>query len=154
MIRIAIATTDDAAEIATCLRAAFEAYRDQYTPGAYTDTVLTADGVRRRLETMTVLVAKVGDLIVGTVGGSVDRGEGHLRGMAVLPDWHGAGVAQLLLNHIERQLAAAGCRVVSLDTTTPLVRAIAFYERHGYRASGVVTDFFGMPLHEYRKRIE
>lgn len=153
MIRIATATADDAAGIATCLRSAFEEYRDQYTPGAYTDTVLTEEGVRRRLDTMTVLVAKVSDLVVGTIGGSVDHGEGHLRGMAVLPDWHGKGVAQLLLSDIERRLVAAGCRAVSLDTTTPLVRAIAFYERHGYRASGVVTDFFGMPLHEYRKRI-
>ncbi len=26
-----------------------------------------------------------------------------------------------------------------------------FYESHGYRRSGEVTDFFGMPLHEYVK---
>jgi hypothetical protein len=62
-------------------------------------------------------------------------------------------VAQQLLDRIEQELAAAGCRVVSLDTTIPLSRAIAFYERNGYRASGVVTDFFGMPLHEYRKQL-
>jgi hypothetical protein len=40
---------------------------------------------------------------------------------------------------------------VTLDTTAPLVRAIRFYERHGYVRSGAVTDFFGMPLYEFRK---
>jgi hypothetical protein len=28
-----------------------------------------------------------------------------------------------------------------------------FYERHGYRRSGRVQDFFGMPLIEYAKDI-
>jgi len=40
---------------------------------------------------------------------------------------------------------------VTLDTTRPLERAIRFYERCGYRATGVVRDFFGMPLFEYAK---
>ena len=38
-----------------------------------------------------------------------------------------------------------------LDTTEPLQRAVRFYLRHGFRASGRVTDFFGMPLFEYLK---
>jgi hypothetical protein len=29
-----------------------------------------------------------------------------------------------------------------------------FYEREGYRRSGTVTDFFGMPLFEYVKILE
>jgi GNAT superfamily N-acetyltransferase len=154
MITIRLATVEDAGGIAMCLRAAFDAYRDRYTPHAYLDTVLTEQGAQRRLDTMTVLVAQAeSGIVVGTIGGGVHGAEGHLRGMAVLPDWQGQGVAQQLLDRIERELAAAGCREVSLDTTVPLARAIAFYERNGYRASGVVTDFFGMPLHEYRKRI-
>ena len=154
VIQIGLATMEDAAGIEQCLRSAFEVYRDRYTPGAYTDTVLTEQGVRRRLETMIVLVARAASgSVVGTIGGSVHGDAGHLRGMAVLPEWQGQGVAQRLLDTMERELATAGCRVVSLDTTLPLSRAIAFYERNGYRASGVVTDFFGMALHEYRKRI-
>lgn len=154
MITVGLATAEDAAGIEVCLRSAFETYRDRYTPGAYTDTVLTEPGVRHRLETMIVLVARAGSgTVVGTIGGTVHDDEGHLRGMAVLPDWQGQGVARQLLESIESTLAAAGCHTVSLDTTMPLSRAIAFYERNGYRASGVVTDFFGMPLHEYRKRL-
>jgi GNAT superfamily N-acetyltransferase len=154
MISIVLAKAEDSAAIEACLRVAFEAYRDRYTPGAYRDTVLTEEGVRRRIETMMVLVARApSGIVVGTVGGSVQGHEGHLRGMAVSPEWEGEGIAKRLLETIEGKLSRAGCDVISLHTTLPLSRAIAFYEHHGYRASGVVTDVFGMPLYEYRKRI-
>ena len=38
-------------------------------------------------------------------------------------------------------------------TTEPLERAMRFYEKHGYRRSGRVTDFFGMTLHEWVKSL-
>ena len=44
-----------------------------------------------------------------------------------------------------------GCSLVTLDTTEPLERATRFYEKHGYRLSGRVSEFFGMPLFEYVK---
>ena len=154
MIEVELAAAADIAGIERCLRSAFEPYRTRYTPGAYADTVLTDQGVRARLETMIVLVAKPDSgIVAGTVSGRVHGSEGHLRGMAVLADWQRKGVGQRLLAQIESRLAAAGCRVVSLDTTQPLTHAMAFYERNGYRPSGFVRDFFGMPLHEYRKRL-
>jgi hypothetical protein len=44
-----------------------------------------------------------------------------------------------------------GCARLTLDTTEPLKRATRFYERNDFRPSGVVSDFFGMPLFEYIK---
>jgi hypothetical protein len=35
----------------------------------------------------------------------------------------------------------------------PLEAAMTFYEKHGYVRSGRVTDFFGMRLIEYAKRL-
>jgi ribosomal protein S18 acetylase RimI-like enzyme len=102
---------------------------------------------------MVVLVA-VNDAgkIVGTIGCNlVSPEEGHIRGMAVLPEWHGSGVAEQLLMAAETELSARKCRRVTLDTTEPLKRAVRFYEKHGFRATGKVTDFFGMPLFEYAK---
>jgi hypothetical protein len=43
-----------------------------------------------------------------------------------------------------------GCHVV---TTEPLRKAIRFYEKNGYRATGQIRDFFGMPLFEYIKNL-
>ena len=149
---IARATFDDAEGILRCLRAAFEPYRTQYTAAAYEDTVMTAETVRQRIATMTVLVARnEAGMIIGTVGAATRGAEGHIRGMAVAPSSQGGGVGDRLLESIERELTVAGCSCVSLDTTAPLARAIRFYERNGYVRSGAVSDFFGMPLYKFQK---
>ena len=147
------ATPHDASAISACLAEAFEPYRSTYTADAFADTVLTVDGARRRLEHMTILLAENdrGEA-VGTIGYQAGAGgEGHLRGMALLRSAQGSGVAALLLAAAEAGLRAHGCTRVTLDTTRPLERAIAFYQRHGYAATGVVGDFYGMELVEYAK---
>jgi len=145
--RIRIADERDASGILACLAAAFAPYRDAYTPGAFADTVPAS--LLRRMSQMTVLVAERAGEIVGTI--SCSAHDGHLRGMAVAPGWQGSGVAAALLEAAEDQLRQAGCTRVTLDTTEPLQRAIRFYTRHGYAATGHVTDFFGMRLYEYAK---
>ena len=136
------------------MRAAFEPYRTQYTPAAYDDTVMDAEAARKRIETMQVLVARSDEgTVVGTIGAAVRGPEGHIRGMAVVPAAQGTAVADLLMKSMEGELFAAGCSFVTLDTTAPLVRAIRFYERHGYVRSGAVSDFFGMVLYEFRKEL-
>ena len=150
-LRTAVDT--DADGILECLRAAFEVYRTRYTEGAYEDTVLTPETVRRRLGEMRIFVAIGDGEVAGTIACQVVGGaEGHLRGMAVLPKWHGAGIAQRLLERAEEYLREQGCTRITLDTTEPLERAMGFYERNGYRRSGRVQDFFGMRLIEYEKR--
>jgi ribosomal protein S18 acetylase RimI-like enzyme len=153
-ISVRKATLDDADAILDCLAVAFAPFRDQYTPEGYRDTTLTPETVRQRLQTMALFVAEsaTGE-IVGTIGGSVHSDTGHLRGMAVLPEWQGRGVADELLQAVEAELQAKGCSHVTLNTTRPLERAVRFYEKHGYQATGKVKDFFGMPLFEYLKQL-
>ena len=149
------ATESDAGEILDCLAAAFEPYRTSYTPAAYLDTVLSSETISTRLAAMRLYVA-VGawGQVVGTIACSTNAtGEGHLRGMAVLPEFQGQGIAERLLQAAEEDLAKQGCSRITLDTTAPLGRAMRFYETNGYRRSGKVTDFFGMPLHEFVKRL-
>jgi N-acetylglutamate synthase-like GNAT family acetyltransferase len=149
------ARADDARGILDCLKTAFEPYRTSYTPAGFRDTILTAETIHARLATMTVFVATDGSgRVIGSVaGGTVDQSEGHLRGMAVLPEWQGSGVAEQLLTTVEDHLRSIGCSRVTLDTTEPLQRAAGFYQKHGYRNSGKITDFFGMPLFEYVKEL-
>ena len=153
MISIRKATSEDARQILACLRAAFEDYRRQYTPEGFLDTVLTPETFQERLEAMIVFVA-VNDSgeAVGTIACNlVSAEEGHLRGMAVLPSLRGSGIAGQLLRHAEEELRSRKCTRITLDTTEPLQRAMRFYEKHGYRRSGKISDFFGMPLVEYQK---
>jgi ribosomal protein S18 acetylase RimI-like enzyme len=73
--------------------------------------------------------------------------------MGVLPEWQGRGVAKQLLDGAEAELRESGCKRVTLDTTEPLVPAMHFYERNGFRRTGKISDFFSMPLIEYAKEI-
>jgi ribosomal protein S18 acetylase RimI-like enzyme len=154
-LNVRLALPGDEESILSCLRAAFEPFREQYTLGAYRDTVLTAESLAERISHMAVFVAADDkDQIVGTIAaGAQSLHEGHLRGMSVLPEWQGKGVADELLIRAEEELRSRACLYVTLDTTEPLQRAIRFYERHGFRATGRVTDFYGMPLYEYSKTL-
>ena len=149
------ATAGDADGILDCLQTAFEPYRQRYTPEGFKDTVLGPDTVHERLHSMSVFVAVTdAGAVVGTIGCQIiSAEEGHLRGMAVLPEWQRRGVAEQLLSRAEQELRGNGCVRISLDTTRPLQRAIRFYEKHGFRSSGKVSDFFGMPLYEYIKEL-
>jgi GNAT superfamily N-acetyltransferase len=145
----------DSAGILACLRAAFQPYQTSYTPSGYEDTILTAETLRGRFQFMSIFIAvNEAGKIIGTIGcNRVGSEDGHLRGMAVLAEWQGAGIADSLLESAENELRVLGCKRVTLDTTAPLRRAIRFYEKHGYRPTGNVADFFGMPLYEYAKSL-
>ncbi len=154
-VAIRKATRDDAPRILECLRTAFADYRAAYTSSAFLDTVLTPATLEERFANMVVFVAiNEAHQVVGTVACQVvGQDQGHLRGMAVLPAWQARGVASRLLQRAEAELRRAGCAHVTLDTTAPLARAMRFYESNGYRRSGKIRDFFGMPLLEYRKTL-
>ena len=147
------ANAEDSAAILRCLAAAFGPYRASYTSGAWLDTVLDSETLAQRLSAMQVLVAVSQEGIVATLALGVNGSEGHLRGMAVLPAWQGRGASSALLLAAEAELAARSCKLITLDTTEPLARAMRFYEKHGYRRSGKVTGFFGMRLHEFVKEL-
>jgi ribosomal protein S18 acetylase RimI-like enzyme len=145
------ADSNDGEGILACLASAFAPYRNSYTPAAFTDTVLDAELVQHRLREMCVFVAVSKGEVVGTIACAASGDAGHLRGMAVLPDWQGRSVASALLEAAEVEIRNQHCERVKLDTTEPLARAVRFYERHGFTRSGRVSDFFGMPLHEWVK---
>ena len=149
------AVEDDLPGILHCLRTAFEPYRTQYTPEAFQDTVLSVETLATRFRSMAIFVAKQEDgQIAGTIGYRlVSPTHGHIRGMAVLPECRGIGVAQNLLDAVQDELRAQGGERVTLNTTKPLERAIAFYRKNGFQPTGATRDFFGMTLYEYEKRL-
>jgi ribosomal protein S18 acetylase RimI-like enzyme len=152
VITIRRAQVEEVESIGECLESAFEPFRSQYTRDAFRDTVLSSEAIRERMVHMTIYVAIANEReIIGTVASALEGREGHLRGMAVRPAWQGRRIADQLLHAAERDLLAAGCERIALDTTVPLQRAIRFYQRNGFAPSGRVTDFFGMPLYEYVK---
>jgi len=155
VVRVRGAVAQDRDGVLVCLRSAFAAYQTLYTPAAFEDTVLNPELLDQRLRDMVVFVAETGSSeIVGTIAcGVIGDAEGHLRGMSVLPEWQGRGIAKELLERAESELKQRGCKRVTLDTTEPLIPAMRFYERNGFRRTGKISDFFGMTLIEYAKEI-
>jgi len=91
-IRTATATLIDADGTLNCLHSAFHEFRSGYTADAFLDTVLTPETVRERLEAIHVLIAvdEAGQVVCTIACQVVGQGEGHIRGMGVLPGWRGA----------------------------------------------------------------
>lgn len=150
-VRIRPATIADVDGLLRCLREAFEPYRERYTRVAYLATVLTATSARRRLRSMAVWVAADREgRILGTIAlKRISRTHGHLRGMAVTPDFQGTGIASKLLRTAMDHSVRSGQRCVTLETTEPLDRAARFYLRHGFRKSNRTRHWGGMKLIEF-----
>jgi N-acetylglutamate synthase-like GNAT family acetyltransferase len=151
------ANRDDAKGIHKVLLAAFEEYRHHYTPEGFSNTVMSEDAVKERMKEMVIYVA-VGKKrnIIGTIGWQkIDEKEGHIRGMAVYPDWQGKkSPAAALLNTIEDDARSKGCLFLTLDTTVVLRRAGNFYRKHGFKKTGKTDNFFGSKIYEYSKHLK
>jgi hypothetical protein len=95
-IKIQPAVEADGHAVLACLAQAFAPYRQCYSAEAFLNTTLCLETLKYRMKNMLVLVAvnQSDGLIVGTVAYNVvNPEEGHLRGMAVLADCQGAGIA-------------------------------------------------------------
>lgn len=71
------------------------------------------------------------------------KGEaGYIVTIDVLRGQRRSGVGTALLDAAERRLASKGVRYVELQTATNNEAGIAFWQRHGYRSSGVIRGYY------------
>ena len=124
------AREEDASEIsAVILRALHETNAKDYTAEIITrvERSFSPDAVLQLIGKRTVLVAAVGNRIVGTAGldGSV------IRTVFVAPDVQGQGIGRRLMAEIEH---IARGRNIALLTVPSSVTAESFYARLGFRA--------------------
>jgi putative acetyltransferase len=61
-----------------------------------------------------------------------DREAGEIKRMYVLPAMRGQGIARAVLEFLELQARARGCRVLRLETGIHQPEAIRFYARQGF----------------------
>ncbi len=148
------AQPEDARGIHEVVLAAFEEFRDFYSPKGFADTVMSENVALERLKDMNLFVAVIqNNKIIGTVGWKrISEKEGHIRGMAVHPKFQGKNSpAADLLNEVENDALSQGCTYLTLDTTEILKRAQHFYKKHGFKETGKTGDFFGSTMYEFRK---
>ena len=77
------------------------------------------------------LAIKAGKTIDGYVPMPTE-GAYYINNIAVSPEHHGQGIGSLLLKEIISRSVKAGYQKVELDVTSVNVRAIGFYESHGF----------------------
>ena len=85
-------------------------------------------------------------------------GRGELYALYVLPDYWGGGSASALIEHTDERLRAEGFHEAVLWVLKQNPRARAFYDKHGWEATGRGDDFVAgdevtLPEIEYRKEL-
>jgi ribosomal protein S18 acetylase RimI-like enzyme len=87
------------------------------------------------------LVAECAGKVVGVIMGAWDGRRGWLHDLAVHPDHRRRGVANALLDEVERRLSARGCLKVNLLVHRDNEAARSLYEGRGYQT---MTEFVAM----------
>jgi len=88
--------------------------------------------------------------LAGTARLRVDGATARAQRLAVLPPWRGHGVGRRLMDAVEAEAAARGCREVLADAQ---VQALPFYESLGYVAGCEVFLDAGIPHRRVRKSL-
>jgi GNAT superfamily N-acetyltransferase len=124
------ATPDDMARVADIWHAAWHTSHPGHVPNGLTAArTLEAFHERTPARVDDTTVAVLDDEVVGFI--MIDRDE--VEQVFVDPARPGGGVASLLLDEAERQVAAAGYDVAWLAVAIGNARARAFYEKRGWR---------------------
>ncbi|ATA21221.1 ribosomal protein S18 acetylase RimI-like enzyme [Gibbsiella quercinecans] len=85
------------------------------------------------------LVAEVGGEVVGSVMGGYDGHRGSAYYLGVHPDYRGRGIANALINRLEKKLIARGCPKIQLMVREDNDTVIDMYEKLGYEIQGITS---------------
>lgn len=142
-----LALVEEADSVAAVLSRAFGPLRARYTPEAFAYTVGTSETARSRIDEGPVWLALEASRPIGTVSAYCCGDRLYVRGMAVIPETQGLGVAKELLGRVLAYGIEQRSRSLFLHTTPFLESAIHLYERIGFRMTDEGPhDLFGTPL--------
>jgi ribosomal protein S18 acetylase RimI-like enzyme len=153
---IAAATTND---VKALVKLVNSAYRGEGSKKGWTTEADLLDGVRtdeisltRMMETQGNVILKYNDdgNLLGCVYLSKKLDKLYLGMLTVGPELQGRGIGKQLLSAAETHARQTGCNAVTMTVISVRSELIAWYERHGYRATGETEPFptdpaFGLP---------
>lgn len=91
-----------------------------------------------------MLVARLGDAIVGGIVGDRRGRQARILNLCVSPSWRRRGIGALLLASLEREMDADLYTLMVEDKNTP---AQALYRRFGYVPIAEVRNYYGRNRH-------
>ncbi|MFJ3924321.1 GNAT family N-acetyltransferase [Streptomyces sp. NPDC090022] len=147
-VTISAAAAEDAEQIFKLQYLAFQSEAELY--GNYRIQPLTQslDSLKKELASDTVLVARLGDEVVGTVRGRIDdEGTASIAKLCVHPRMQGHGLGARLLRAVEEALAeGAEAARFRLHTGRKSESNLRLYRKAGYVAVGGRTASDGVEL--------
>lgn len=127
---ISIASVEDAEDILTLQRLAYESEASFYGDWSIPPLTQTIQSLREDLASSLVLKASAGVRIVGSVRAKVEEGTCLIGRLIVHPDHQGRGIGSRLLRAIEGAFPESDR--FELFTGSDSEATIRLYERHGY----------------------
>lgn len=147
-VTISAAAAEDTEQILKLQYLAFQREAELYGNYRIQPLTQTLDSLKAELEADTVLVARLGDEVVGTVRGSVDEdGTGKIAKLCVHPRLQGHGLGARLLRAVEEALAGrAETTRFRLHTGHKSESNLRLYRNAGYVQVGGRTASDGVRL--------
>ncbi len=126
------AVAADAGEIMTVQRAAFVQEAQLYADPGLPPLVETLDQVRSAIDSVIVIVGRLGSRIVAAGRVAVRDRVGHIGRLVVAPDVHGQGIGRALLAAVERACQA------QVDAFVLFTGQLTLGNLHLYHSAGYV----------------
>ena len=79
------------------------------------------------------------NVLVGTAMGGYDGHRGSAYYLGVHPEFRGRGIANALLNRLEKKLIARGCPKIQINVPEDNDMVLGMYERLGYEHADVLS---------------
>lgn len=83
--------------------------------------------------------------VYGYVGMHVVLGEGYIANIAVKSECRRFGVASQLMNEVLRHAEEKAFELITLDVRESNSKAIAFYEKYGFKTLGMRKNYYSKP---------
>lgn len=129
---IRVGRSDEAGEIARIINAAFEIERE-FRHGDRT----SAGEIVALMGRETFLVSEDSGRLAGVVEVRADGAEGYFGMLAVEPSARRGGLGRALVQAAEDHCRRAGCTVMTMSTGEDRTELIPYYEKMGYRVTGI-----------------
>ncbi|MFC1415935.1 GNAT family N-acetyltransferase [Streptacidiphilus cavernicola] len=156
-VTTSIATEDEAERILKLQYLCYQSEAELYGDWAIDPLTQTLDSLRTELKEHHVLVARLGDEVVGSVRGWVDSdGVGRIGRLCVHPRMQRHGLGSRLVRSMEQTLAAgdASVRSFRLFSGHRSIGNLRLYQRLGYRQTDVEQVTGSLSFIALEKQVE
>jgi ribosomal protein S18 acetylase RimI-like enzyme len=150
------AKINDKEKIYNILLNSFKPYKKDYTEKGYYSTILSPEKIEERINEniFKIFVVTIDKKIVGTVSILHQDDRYYIRSMAVEPDYQNKGVGLFILENIFDIAKNENIKKISLESFKPLKKAVRFYEKHGFKKTGIIKDLYGNEIFEMIKILD